>query len=257
MHEDKFLHSIKIDNKSTLNIPLSSIERNFSETIKDEKNSLSKNISDDYKQQNKMNEGEDYSSDQDYRKLNNHVNIELLGKERNPKQDIQKEGVPFGRWVRYRDEVALDKRTNLMWMVRDYRNLKGRAPNDYKEIAGWADEINRKRYGGFNNWRIPSIEEYEAIFDSSRMRLGFAFNIETPSVNQVMRAKPVGYPKIFENGGGYWYWSNERDSRCAQLLKLPNLCFRVFNFRDGITGSRSPLGGDSMASSIRLVRGVH
>jgi len=57
--------------------------------------------------------------------------------------------------------------------------------------------MNAKRFGGYRDWRVPTIAEYKMTFDTDRVRLAFDKN----------KDYPVGYPKAFQDGGGYGFWA--------------------------------------------------
>lgn len=103
---------------------------------------------------------------------------------------------PIGRFIKYANGTVLDTRTQLMWMAQDFRNLEGRAPDDWEEAMAWATKINQQRYGGHSDWRVPTEEEYRTIYDQNRNKKSYA-------------GRPVGYPEAFEDGGGEWFWTRE------------------------------------------------
>jgi hypothetical protein len=102
----------------------------------------------------------------------------------------------IGFFIKYDNGTALDTRTQLMWMTRDFRNIEGRAPNDWDEAMAWVEKMNQQRYGGYNDWRIPTVAEYKAVYDSKKTK-------------QSHGGKRVGYPDVFVDGGGTWFWSPE------------------------------------------------
>ena len=87
-----------------------------------------------------------------------------------------------------------------MWMTQDFRNLEGRAPKSWDEAMAWAEKMNQQRYGGYNDWRVPTDAEYKALYDPRRSKRSYARN-------------PVGYPEAFEDGGGEWVWTGETSIR--------------------------------------------
>ena len=60
----------------------------------------------------------------------------------------------------------------------------------------WAEKMNQQRYGGYNDWRVPTDAEYKALYDPRRSKRSYA-------------KEPVGYPEAFEDGGGEWFWTRE------------------------------------------------
>ncbi|MFQ5450551.1 MAG: response regulator [Nitrospinaceae bacterium] len=115
------------------------------------------------------------------------------------KRGMETTSQKIGHWVKYTNGTAMNSKTGLIWMTRDFRNLEKRAPGNWKEAMAWAEKMNQRHYGGFTDWRVPTITEYQTTFDSQAKRLGFDRN----------RKFPVGYAAAFEDGGGYGYWSRE------------------------------------------------
>jgi tetratricopeptide (TPR) repeat protein len=65
-----------------------------------------------------------------------------------------------GRYIAYKDGTVLDKQTNLMW-----------AAKDNGEDILWQDSKNyckNYRGGGYSDWRMPTLDELEGLYDSSK-----------------------------------------------------------------------------------------
>jgi serine/threonine protein kinase len=63
-------------------------------------------------------------------------------------QKTRRNGVP----------VIIDRTTGLMWY--DEKPLK---KLDFKETSKWIESLNTNKYGGYNNWRLPVLEEVGAL----------------------------------------------------------------------------------------------
>jgi CheY-like chemotaxis protein len=114
------------------------------------------------------------------------------------RQEILKEtSVTLGDWIVYDNDTALDSVNRLMWMTQDFRIVERRYPASWEEARDWVQLMNAKRFGGYRDWRVPTILEYKMTFDPDRTRLAFDKN----------KDYPVGYPKAFQNGGGYGFWA--------------------------------------------------
>jgi hypothetical protein len=61
------------------------------------------------------------------------------------------------------EETVLDLSTGLMWSREDFRTMNGRFAESWDEAMQWAEEMNARRYGGFDDWQIASIAEYRTI----------------------------------------------------------------------------------------------
>ncbi|MEN8155154.1 MAG: protein kinase [Acidobacteriota bacterium] len=74
---------------------------------------------------------------------------------------------PSGNFInRYRTEISkqqkvvIDGKTGLMWHHRG--SFKAMSIKTARE---WIKELNRKRFAGFNNWRLPTIEEGASLLE--------------------------------------------------------------------------------------------
>ena len=62
-------------------------------------------------------------------------------------------------------KVVVDYATGLMWLhggSRDYM--------DYSKIQGWIDSLNRGKYAGFSDWRVPTLEEVASLLENKENR---------------------------------------------------------------------------------------
>ncbi len=156
----------------------------------------------------------------------------------------------IGAYVRFDNGTAVDTRTGLMWMSRDYRNLMGRAPGagletprEHKQaILDWVRLINERRYGGYSDWRLPTVEELAGICDL-RSRVP-AFDHDEATRSAVRNILHV--PAAFEPGGGYYVYAAEGIDR----LDEPDT--QVFSFADCTAKTWDRYGHET--ATIRLVR---
>jgi uncharacterized caspase-like protein len=149
-------------------------------------------------------------------------------------------GQHMGRWVKYDNGTALDTKTNLMWMSQDFRNIEGRALRDWREAVAWAAKMNRQRYGGHDDWRIPTIDEYQTLYDPHKPRLSD-------------RGIPVGYPAVFDNQGGRWFWSNETFGEGVLSSTDTREYVRTIDFASRVISTESRINPGPYFS-VRLVR---
>ncbi len=108
--------------------------------------------------------------------------------------------IKMGSWIKYVDGTAKDTRTNLMWMVQDFRILERRQPIDWDEANTWVGKINEDKYGGYSDWRLPTIQELEGIYKEDGKQLAY----------DQKEKFTIGNPDAFESGGGYGFWSIEQ-----------------------------------------------
>ncbi|GJL79853.1 MAG: hypothetical protein NPINA01_28420 [Nitrospinaceae bacterium] len=140
----------------------------------------------------------------------------------------------MGHWVKYDNGTAKDTKTDLVWMTRDFRIIEKRQPKDWQEAMSWVEKINEQRYGGYTDWRAPTIEDYQAIYNE---------NGKQQAYDQKEKFL-LGNPEAFESGGGYGFWSNE---------EMGMESARYFFFMGGY-GVTELKGYNSPTLSIRLVR---
>lgn len=153
------------------------------------------------------------------------------------RQEILKEtSITLGDWIVYDNDTALDSVNHLIWMTQDFRILERRYPATWQEARDWVQLMNAKRFGGYRDWRVPTIEEYKLTFDPDRIRLAFDQN----------KDYPVGYPKAFQDGGGYGFWAIDEVGEDSA---------KYFFFAGGYDKT-APKDYNSPTMSVRLVRTV-
>ena len=50
------------------------------------------------------------------------------------------------RWKTNNDYSAIDLKTELIWMTRDFRNIEGRSPGSWEEVTSWVKKINDRNF---------------------------------------------------------------------------------------------------------------
>lgn len=153
------------------------------------------------------------------------------------RREILKEtSITLGDWIVYDNDTALDSNNRRMWMTQDFRIIERRYPASWEEARDWVQLMNAKRFGGYRDWRVPTIAEYKMTFDTDRVRLAFDKN----------KDYPVGYPKAFQDGGGYGFWA---------IDEVGDHSAKYFFFAGGYEKTAAK-GYNSPTMSVRLVRTV-
>ncbi len=92
-------------------------------------------------------------------------------------------------------QVVLKQKTGLMWQKGDSFNELNKGMNWY-EAQEYVDRKNAQKFAGFNDWRLPTLEELNQLWDASR-----------PVKNK--DGENVGLPKEFAPGGSYYLWTGD------------------------------------------------
>ncbi len=72
----------------------------------------------------------------------------------------------MSRFIDNGNYTITDNQTGLTWFKKDSRQLMGKWIHLEKAIK-FADEKNTENFGGFNDWRVPKLEDIKTIFDKS------------------------------------------------------------------------------------------
>lgn len=137
-----------------------------------------------------------------------------------------------------------DERNGLCWELKTYGNK--RMEYTLEEALEYALELNGYKYGGFDDWRVPTIDELVTLC-----------NIEPYSYNGDYVAWRAWYEGIkdMSNNGFFiieplcdnlgkdgWYWS---------CTKAENGEYYLLNFKEANTNTHLP----SQSFYVRCVRG--
>jgi len=86
------------------------------------------------------------------------------------------------------DKVVLDHATGLMWHQSGSEN-----PMPYDKAKQWISDLNRRGYAGYQDWRLPTLEEGASLLERTKMN-GDLYIDPKFSVNQI------------------WIWTSDTDS---------------------------------------------
>ena len=65
-----------------------------------------------------------------------------------------------------------------------------------RQTKEFAVSLNRKRFAGFSNWRIPTAEEAKSLFDKKLQ-------------NKDNMGQEIYIPNLFESGCGFLCWTSD------------------------------------------------
>ena len=72
----------------------------------------------------------------------------------------------MSRFIDNGNDTITDIKTSLTWFKKDSRQIMGKWIHLEKAIK-FAAEKNTENFGGFNDWRVPKLEDIKTIFDKS------------------------------------------------------------------------------------------
>ena len=111
------------------------------------------------------------------------------------------------------NKTWLDEDTGLMWQVKiDATEEHGRLP--WNDIFKYCDNKNKEKFGGFNHWRIPTIEELETLVTNESHPNCYGYDQES------FIKKPLLYSMSMKYGRFWSSSSNNEDYNFAYGLNF-------------------------------------
>ena len=111
----------------------------------------------------------------------------------------------------YREEnkVWFDEDTGLMWKVQvdTYGESGGRF--FWKDIFKYKDDLNKSNYDGYNDWRIPTIEELKTLLTETGYSNDYSYDSET------FIKKPLLYSMTMDHARFWSSTSSSKDTKKA------------------------------------------
>lgn len=138
--------------------------------------------------------------------------------------------MPENRFTDNANETITDTQTGLTWFKKDSRQMTGRWMH-LEKAEKFAQEMNSLKFGGFDDWRIPKLEDVKTIFDKNFHNRDFG-------------RTEIYIPSLFEPGGADCTWTDTVNGDRAMLFSLVK----------GRSSWINKLGDGPFAA--RLVRGI-
>ena len=102
---------------------------------------------------------------------------------------------PEARFVEGDHDTVIDCFKKLVWLKQDTWQVAGKWMNQL-QIKEFAETLNRKRFAGFSNWRLPTTNEAKSLFDKNRK-------------NSDNQGKVVFLSELFASGCGFLCWTSD------------------------------------------------
>ena len=116
------------------------------------------------------------------------------------------------RFVEGDNDTVIDCSKKLVWLKQDTWQFTGKWMNQL-QVKEFAETLNRKRFAGFSNWRLPTANEAKSLFDRSRK-------------NSDNQGKEIFLSELFASGCGFLCWTSDVRHK-VQGVRL--------SFRKGVT----------------------
>ena len=99
------------------------------------------------------------------------------------------------RFVEIDDDVIFDTKGRLIWLKKDTWLLCGKWLN-WVQTRDYAEELNRKKFAGYSDWRLPTSIEAKSLFDKRYQ-------------NKDHMGQPVCLHHAFPGGAGFLCWTSD------------------------------------------------
>lgn len=77
--------------------------------------------------------------------------------------------------VEKEDTIIVDHTTGLVW-----HQSGSTQPLPYLEVKEWLTQLNQKGYGGYNNWRLPTLEEAASLLEATATKYRYIDPLFSP-----------------------------------------------------------------------------
>ncbi len=136
-----------------------------------------------------------------------------------------------------------DEKTGLFWELKSFGAR--RMEYDFAEALEYADELNAAKYGGFDDWRLPSLDELSTLCNITPYQYNGDYKAWRSWYESVKEAAVGGFfilEALADNvGKDGWYWSSTKKSDTEYYL---------LNFKEANTNFHSP----TQSFYVRCVR---
>lgn len=134
--------------------------------------------------------------------------------------------------------VWLDKYTGLIWQLDIASNLM-----TWNEANEYVNDMNQKKYCGYNDWRLPTIEEQERVHRYKNLDIAWKYNEKGINTNDFARN---------------FFWSSTLLGDRIEKIMNPNVTdYDLQNKAWNININTAGAGYDPLSDkqSVRMVRG--
>lgn len=114
------------------------------------------------------------------------------------------------RFLKRDDGTIYDSLTSVTWMANDSRLDLGKEVS-YAEAEEYQKQMNAKKVGGYDDWRIPSIHEASSIYDKDKL-------------NKDFNGGDIHLDSVFPPGAANCTWTSSTRGKEAQILFYMNGC---------------------------------
>ena len=110
------------------------------------------------------------------------------------------------RFIDNGNETITDTTTDLTWLKKDTRQMLGKWRN-LEQCKIYAEELNSTKFGGFEDWRVCSLEDIKTLFDKS-----FSLKAHGGDI--------LHLPPVFEPGCADVTWTDTVNGDRAMMYNL-------------------------------------
>ena len=117
-----------------------------------------------------------------------------------------------GRFIVADSDTIIDGAKRLVWLKKDTWQMAGKWMAQ-RQVIEFAGNLNRQRFAGFSDWRLPTTVEAKSLFDKKQK-------------NSDNMGQTIYLSDLFEPGCGFLCWTSDVRHN-IQGVRL--------NFRKGVT----------------------